>query len=224
MIAVYNEIRSLPKLLKQLSMLGENIKVIIVDDGSNDGSNELLEKYVDEIKIIKNDFNFGKGYSIRQGVYHAESENIIFIDGDLEININLIPQLIDLYEKNKNCTLIGKRWDKNENLNFEINRFGNYIINSFFNFLYKVNLNDVLCCVRIIRSDLIKKLNLKSNRFSIEVETLANLVLHGEKLVEAKVDYKRRSTREGKKLKAIDAWEIILVMLKTKFDFRKIKN
>ena len=94
------------------------------------------------------------------------------------------------------------------------------MINSLFNFIYNTNLNDVLCCVRILKTDLIKSLNLRSNKFSIEVETLAKLVLKNENIIESKVHYKRRSTQQGKKLKTRDGWKIILVIILNKF-FRK---
>ena len=216
-IPIFNEVNSLPELLSQISYLNDNIQVIIVNDGSDDGSDKILSDYNKEIKIIKNNSNYGKGFSIRKGILHAKNKNIILIDGDLEIKIKSIPKLIKLYEKNNNCTLIGRRWKKQGNLNFEINRIGNYLINYLFNLLYNSNLNDVLCCVRIIRSDLIKSLNLKSDKFSIEVETLAKLVHLQENLIEVDVQYNRRGTQEGKKLKAMDAWEIIYAIIKNRF-------
>lgn len=216
-IPVYNEIFTLPKLIKNLQKLDNDIQIIIVDDGSDDGSDKILKKYAKKIDIIQNESNLGKGSSIVLGVEIARNQNIILIDGDLEIEIDCIPNLIVEYEKNNYTTLIGYRWDDKDGINFELNRFGNYIINSLFNLLYFSSIKDVLCCVRIIKSDLIRSLNLNSKRFSIEVETLGKLVLHKKKIIQSKVHYNRRTKQQGKKLKMSDAWRIITVMLYNKF-------
>jgi len=219
-IPVYNEIFTLPRLVKNLRKLNNDIQIILVDDGSDDGSDEILKKHAKRIDIIRNETNVGKGSSIVSGLEFVKNQNIILIDGDLEIEIDCIPKLIVEYEKNNYSTLIGYRWDDKDGINFELNRLGNYIINSLFNVLYFSSIKDVLCCVRIIRSDLIKSLNLKSKRFSIEVETLAKLVLFKKKIIQSKVGYNRRTMEQGKKLKMSDGWRIITVMLYYKFLYK----
>jgi len=219
-IPVYNEIFTLPRLVKNLRKLNNDIQIILVDDGSDDGSDEILKKHAKRIDIIRNETNLGKGSSIVSGLEFVKNQNIILIDGDLEIEIDCIPKLIVEYEKNNYSTLIGYRWDDKDGINFELNRFGNYIINSLFNVLYFSSIKDVLCCVRIIRSDLIKSLNLKSKRFSIEVETLAKLVLFKKKIIQSRVGYNRRTMEQGKKLKMSDGWRIITVMLYYKFLYK----
>jgi glycosyltransferase involved in cell wall biosynthesis len=219
-IPVYNEIFTLPRLVKNLRKLNNDIQIILVDDGSDDGSDEILKKHAKRIDIIRNETNLGKGSSIVSGLEFVKNQNIILIDGDLEIEIDCIPKLIVEYEKNNYSTLIGYRWDDKDGINFELNRLGNYIINSLFNVLYFSSIKDVLCCVRIIRSDLIKSLNLKSKRFSIEVETLAKLVLFKKKIIQSRVGYNRRTMEQGKKLKMSDGWRIITVMLYYKFLYK----
>ena len=219
-IPVYNEIFTLPRLVKNLRKLNNDIQIILVDDGSDDGSDEILKKHAKRIDIIRNETNLGKGSSIISGLEFVKNQNIILIDGDLEIEIDCIPKLIVEYEKNNYSTLIGYRWDDKDGINFELNRLGNYIINSLFNVLYFSSIKDVLCCVRIIRSDLIKSLNLKSKRFSIEVETLAKLVLFKKKIIQSRVGYNRRTMEQGKKLKMSDGWRIITVMLYYKFLYK----
>jgi len=219
-IPVYNEIFTLPRLVKNLRKLNNDIQIILVDDGSDDGSDEILKKHAKRIDIIRNETNLGKGSSIVSGLEFVKNQNIILIDGDLEIEIDCIPKLIVEYEKNNYSTLIGYRWDDKDGINFELNRLGNYIINSLFNLLYFSRIKDALCCVRIIRSDLIKSLNLKSKRFSIEVETLAKLVLFKKKIIQSRVGYNRRTMEQGKKLKMSDGWRIITVMLYYKFLYK----
>ena len=73
-IPIFNEVNSLPELLSQISYLNDNIQVIIVNDGSDDGSDKILSDYNKEIKIIKNNSNYGKGFSIRKGILHAKNK------------------------------------------------------------------------------------------------------------------------------------------------------
>ena len=108
-IPIYNEINTLKQLLKKLSYFTTNLEIIIVDDGSYDGTDKLLKNQT-RFKIIENKKNRGKGYSIRKGIKSASYENIILIDGDLEIDIEQIPFLIKRYEVLKQTVLVGIRW------------------------------------------------------------------------------------------------------------------
>ena len=215
-IPIYNEGHTLPILLKKLNELkNENIEIIIIDDGSDDDTQNFLNKN-DLFITLKNEINIGKGASIKKGIEFANNQNIILIDGDLEIDISQIPRLLNVYENCGKDILSGIRWNKNSNLKFEINAIGNFIINSIFNILYRTNLNDVLCCVRILNTKLLKSLNIQSNGFSIEVETMAKLILGNYTIEEVKINYSRRSLDQGKKLKFSDGWFIIWTIIKLK--------
>ena len=215
-IPIYNEERTLPSLLNKLNKLkNENIEIIIIDDGSNDNTQNILSENSLFI-IFKNKINIGKGASIKKGIKSANNQNIILIDGDLEIDIDEIPRLINKYEKSDKDVLSGIRWNKNSNLKLEINTIGNFFINFLFNKLYRTNLNDVLCCVKILNTNLIKSLDIQSNGFSVEIETMAKLLLRNFTIEEVNINYIRRSLDEGKKLKISDGWIIIWTMIKLK--------
>ena len=215
-IPIYNEERTLPVLLNKLYNLNNNnIEIIIVDDGSNDNTQNILSKN-DLFVILRNKINIGKGASIKKGVKSANNQNIILIDGDLEIDIDQIPRLINKYEKSDKDVLSGIRWNKNSNFKLEINALGNFFINSLFNILYKTNLKDVLCCVKILNTDLLKSLDIQSNGFSIEIETIAKLLLRNFTIEEVHINYIRRSLDQGKKLKISDGWIIVWTMIKLK--------
>ena len=216
-IPIYNEKLVLPELIKKLCNLNKGFQIIIVDDGSNDGTSELLEIHSNRFSIIQNKKNIGKGASIRKGMEIATSENIILIDGDLEIDVGIIPSLIKSYEDLRKDVLLGVRWKRNHKLPNEINRIGNFIINSIFNFIYQTEFSDVLCCIRIINSDIIKSFNLKSDGFGIEVETMAKIVLNKINFSEKEVAYKRRNIKQGKKLKMTDGFEIISKIFENRF-------
>jgi|TARA_B110000495_G_C22989636_1_gene582590 dolichol-phosphate mannosyltransferase len=207
-IPVYNEGRLLNNLLENLKALDQQIEIIIVDDGSNDETQKILSKIKDHT-IVTNTHNNGKGSAIKNGVKVAKNENIILFDGDLEIKIESISELIQKYEKDAFSPITGIRWGKNENLNFELNRLGNYFINNFFNIIYQSDFNDVLCCVKIINKNLFNSLNLLSNGFDIEVEIMAKLINKNVMIREAPVNYNRRTVEEGKKLKISDSLKIL---------------
>tara|TARA_B100001250_G_scaffold411991_1_gene442033 strand:- start:1023 stop:1715 length:693 start_codon:yes stop_codon:yes gene_type:complete len=216
-IPIYNEERTLSTLLNKLYKISNhNIEIIIVDDGSNDNTKKILSKN-DIYKYIRNKINKGKGASIKKGIESAKNQNIILIDGDLEIDIENIPRLIDKFERSKKDVLTGIRWDKNSNFRLEINTIGNYLINSLFNLFYSSNFNDVLCCVKILNKSLMKSLDIQSKGFSIEIETMAKLVLNKQSIEEIDITYNRRTKGEGKKLKISDSWGIIWTMIKIKF-------
>ena len=162
--------------------------------------------------IIRNESNIGKGASIRKGIHAATNQNVILMDGDLEIDIDDIPKLITRFETSSNDAIVGMRWKKDGDCKFEINTIGNYFINLLFNLLYKSRLNDVLCCVKILDKNLFKSLDIQSKGFSIEVETMAKLVLRGMIIEEVNIQYNRRTIKEGKKLKISDSWNIIWTM------------
>ena len=215
-IPIYNEDKSLTALLKKLNNLPHNIEIIIIDDGSSDKTSLILKSITTRIKILKNSRNFGKGYSIKRGLKHSMNKNIILMDGDLEINIDDIPKLIKKFINNSNNVIVGTRWSKKSDWEYNINSLGNYFINFLFNQLYNSNLNDILCCVKIMNKALLKSLHIKSNGFGIEAETMAKLILNKADIKEVKIEYKRRTKKQGKKLRLSDSWNIIFIIFKLK--------
>ena len=215
-IPIFNEGKLLNNLLADLKLLDETIEVILVDDGSDDETPKIL-KNVKNYTVITNSHNNGKGAAIKNGLKIAKNKNVILFDGDLEIKAKSIPKLIKNYEKNNYLPITGIRWGKRENLNFELNRFGNYFINSFFNIMYKTNFNDVLCCVKILDKHLLNSLKLESNGFDIEVEIMAKLVNRNIMIKEKFVIYKRRTVQDGKKLKFSDSLKILKTIITEKF-------
>ena len=139
------------------------------------------------------------------------------MDGDLEIEIDQIPSLIKKYEGDEVGALIGKRWEKNQTLKLNINLIGNFLINSLFNIFFNSDFNDVLCCVKILSKKDFSAFKIKSNDFSIEIETMAMLVKSDLNIIEKSVKYNRRTVDQGKKLKVTDGWDIILTMLRVRY-------
>lgn len=212
-IPVYNEQKALPTLINKLYKIDQKIEIIFIDDGSTDKTNNILKKNMDRFKIIENKNNLGKGASLKKGILAAIKKNIFLIDGDLEIDTKSIPDLIKKFESSNTDALIGIRWKRFELQQFEINRLGNFIINEIFNFIYKTNFSDILCCVKIIKGDIIKEHKIKSDNFEIESEFMRIIAINNISFIEKKVKYSRRDISEGKKLKYSDSWSILKTIL-----------
>ncbi len=211
-IPMYNEGPTLKKLLEEVNKLDENIEIIIVNDGSNDETKPILDNQ-DSIRVVHNSENEGKGSSIIIGANYALNDNLILMDGDLEISMRCIPNLIKIHKKMDDTIIIGSRWDKNSDKYDNINSLGNFVINKIFNYIYNTKVSDVLCCVKILSKQNFKSLNLNSKGFSIEIELMSKLAKKKASFYEVDVKYKRRKINEGKKLKISDGWGILLKMI-----------
>ncbi len=206
-IPIYNELKQIPNLLthtKQYFDLGHEL--IIIDDGSNDGSSELLSR-ADFIKFIKFDYNKGKGEALKKGLLNAINEKIIIFDGDLELHPKDIKKLMILNNQNKSYCVFANRI--NVNRSNSIWDIGNLLFTYLFNKKNKSNVKDALCCAKaFLKSDLDLK-QLKANRFGIDVEISTYLVKKYSSIINIDVPYSRRSIQQGKKLRLINAFQIL---------------
>ncbi len=216
-IPIYNEEKTLHELLLQLEEYSNVFEIIIINDGSTDGTKHILEKN-NSFKIFHLPKNLGKGYSLVKGANYAKNKNIILMDGDLEIELSCIKNLIKSFELSKDHVVIGNRWIIDYQNKRDLNTYGNHFLNQIFNLLYSTQLEDILCCAKILNKKLFTSLNLKSKRFSIEAEMMSKLAYKGIKISEVAVPYKRRTNSQGKKLKISDGWSIIFMMLKIRIE------
>jgi dolichol-phosphate mannosyltransferase len=223
-IPIYNEIKTLPILLKQLQTLESVNEIILIDDGSTDGSQNILNYHCDlnEIILIKNKFNLGKGHSIKKGLEIASSANVILADADLEIDIKAIPLLkkeheLMLNEPKANNVLVGVRKPPKNQSGLTLINLGNKLINFIFNIIYKSNFEDILCCLKIINKSQILNFNLSSKGFEIETEIMAKIAQNSFKVKQVNIEYKPRSVEDGKKIKKIDSYYIFKKMINEKF-------
>ena len=197
-IPVYNEEIHVKQLFKQLKTLSHNIEIIIINDGSTDKTRDILDNE-DGIRIIHSPKNMGKGYSILEGAKYASQKNIILMDGDLEIELESVKDIIEKTILNEDQVIIGTRWNESSSAGKNINTYGNYFISNVFNLLYNTQLTDVLCCVKILNKKTFNSLNLKSKNFNIEMELMSKLAKRGATFIEKNVTYHRRKSSDGKK-------------------------
>ena len=215
LIPIHNEINSIPFLLNSLKVYyKQGHEVIIIDDGSDDGSTEILNKSK-FIKLIIIDYNKGKGFAIKQGLKKITNDKVLIFDGDMEINPIEISKLM-LLDKNKNINCVmGHRFKSLSPFksNFD---WGNFMFTSFFNIVFKSNHKDILCCAKAFYYSDIKKYVIISNRFEIDVELTSFFsILYKKREISAVLlNYHRRTIEEGKKLKISDGWSILSRIIK----------
>ena len=215
LIPIHNEINSIPFLLNSLKVYyKQGHEVIIIDDGSDDGSTEILNKSK-FIKLIIIDYNKGKGFAIKQGLKKITNDKVLIFDGDMEINPIEISKLM-LLDKNKNISCVmGHRFKSLSPFksNFD---WGNFMFTSFFNIVFKSNHKDILCCAKAFYYSDIKKYVIISNRFEIDVElsSFFSILYKKREISAVLLNYHRRTIEEGKKLKISDGWSILSRIIK----------
>ena len=215
LIPIHNEVNHIPVLLESLiDYSNQGHEIIIIDDGSNDGSTNILKK-CKTINLICLYENKGKGYAIREGLINALNDKILIYDGDMELDSLDIEKLMILDKKNNIRYVMGYRLKSLSPLNSNFD-WGNFMFTSFFNILFSSHHKDILCCAKSFYLNDIKKYNIISNGFDIDVELTSFLTIINKKseIPRIPLNYNRRTIEEGKKLKVSDGWIILSRIIK----------
>lgn len=215
---VYNERERVQRAIAEVleTELPTDFELIVVDDGSTDGTREILRdgEWGKRVRLFEHDHNQGKGAAIQTGLAQARGEFSAIFDADLEYD----PEDLGL--------LMPPLMDGRSNVSFGVRAFDGYTSHSFLfvlgnkgvtlacNVLFNVYLHDIMTCHKMIRTELFRSLALRSAGFAIEPEITARLVQHGERIFEVPVHYRARSTDEGKKLTAVDGVRVIATLLR----------
>jgi len=220
-IPVYNEINSLPVILKKIFDDTPKIKkkIIIVDDFSNDGTREWLmsKKKKNNINIILKKKNEGKGSAVMEGIKYTKLNDIILIqDGDLEY----FPKDINkLFEKIKNGDdiVFGNRFHKISHYHYKTFALANFFISKFVSILYSFKISDAAVCYKMFKKDVIEQTTINSKDFMFDFEFVSKVLKKNIwKISEVDISYKGRTFKEGKKISWLDGFKALLVILKIK--------
>jgi glycosyltransferase involved in cell wall biosynthesis len=230
-VPVFNEVNTILIVLDKL----KNMKfysdfvsqIIIIDDNSLDGTTELLkkiekdEKFKDDIFIFKSK-NSGKGDSQRLAIPLCKGELTIIQDADLEYNIENINSLIELLIKNDYDAVLGFRKLKKTKLYspyFLFHKVAVITLTILTNLLYQSNFRDVCTCYRLIKTPILKRLDIRGERFEFDFSMINKLALMTKKIGNIQIDYTNRSFKDGKKNTWIVGFYAIKRILIDRFNF-----
>ena len=219
LIPCYNEEKTIEKIINKILDLKDlNLEIIIVDDNSTDSSRSIIDtKLKDKIhKIILNDNNYGKGYSIRKGIEAATGEVLIIQDADLEYDPKDYQKLLEPFKLGVADVVYGSRFigsDKKRVLYFW-HTVGNKILTLLSNIFTNLNLSDMEVGYKAFKTDIIKKIDLKENRFGFEPEVTAKIAKKDLRIYEVGISYFGRKYVDGKKITWRDGFSAIRCILK----------
>ncbi len=221
LMPVYNERERVERAIAEVlaTELPADFELIVVNDGSTDGTTEILRDgdWDGRVRVIEHEHNQGKGAAVQTALTQAQGEFSAIFDADLE------------YDPADLGLLMPPLLDGRSNAAFGVRAFDGYTSHSFLfvlgnkgvtlacNMLFNVYLHDIMTCHKMIRTDLFRSLPLRSPGFSIEPEIAARLVQKGERIFEVPVHYRARSNEEGKKLTAYDGVRVIATLLRCRF-------
>jgi glycosyltransferase involved in cell wall biosynthesis len=213
-IPCFNEIKTINQIVEKIKAEKNYTKeIIIIDDFSTDGTRELLKNEKSNIadKIIFNEKNFGKGYSVRKGINAASGDIILIQDADLEYDPSDYNKLVEPIKNNYADVVYGSRFigSDERRVLFFWHSVGNYILTFFSNMLSNLNLTDMENCYKVFNAKIVKNINLKENRFGFEPEITAKLAKLKIRIYEVGVKYYGRTYDDGKKIGWKDGFSAI---------------
>ncbi len=219
-IPAYNEEKTIEELVRTVMKVELEVEkeILIIDDKSSDSTVEKITKLVEEnqeIRIFRNDVNRGKGFSIRRGFEEATGDIIMIQDADLEYDPYEYPKLLKPIIDGKADVVYGSRFLSSEarRVLYFWHSLGNRFLTLCSNMITNINLTDMETCYKVFRSEFIKNLDLKENRFGIEPEMTFKLSkIRDIRFYEIGISYQGRTYAEGKKINWKDGIRAFLVM------------
>ena len=227
-VPCFNEIRTIKKLIESLIDIKLKIKIILIDDGSTDGTKQLISKYLQKkiYKFINLKQNYGKGYAINcSKKYIKKNSYVIIQDADLEYDPKDLNKLYNYFKKNKDVNIVyGSRF-LNKKFSKVYHSFGksliriigNKLLTKFSNILNNQNLTDAHTCYKTFNSNIFRKIKLKEKGFSFCPEINTKIANEKIKIKELPIKYFSRSKEMGKKITYLDAFYAIKTIIVYKY-------
>jgi glycosyltransferase involved in cell wall biosynthesis len=221
LMPVYNERERVERAIVEVlaTELPTDFELLIVDDGSTDGTGDILRSgdWDGRVRLFEHEYNRGKGAAVRTALENAQGELSAIFDADLEYDAaDLALLLPPLLEGRANACFGVRAFDGYTSHSF-LFVLGNRGVTFACNVLFNVYLRDIMTCQKVIRTELFRSLRLRSPGFAIEPEISARLVQHHERIYEVPVHYRARTSGEGKKLTAYDGVRVIATLLRCRF-------
>ena len=220
LIPVYNEVNTLAQILEkveQTDFCGLEKEIILIDDYSTDGTRDLYKNY--DYKVLYHEYNQGKGAALRTGFKEATGDIIVIQDADLEYDPADYAPIVQMILDGKADVCYGSRFlgGKPSRSCVFHHLLGNKFLSLLTNILYGSTLSDMETCYKVFKSEYVKNLKIKSNRFDFEPEITAKVLKRGARLYEVPISYYGREFSEGKKITWRDGVHAIIALIKFRF-------
>lgn len=223
LIPVYNERNTLMELLARVREVEIRKEIILVDDGSKDGTRDLMRDEIEgkfpDVRVVYHEKNMGKGAAIRTAIAHATGDFVIVQDADLEYDpreyFNLLEPLLD----GRADVVYGSRFlgGGAHRVHFFWHRLGNGFLTLLSNMLTNLNLTDMEVCYKVFKREVIQSIPLRCNRFDFEPEITAKVAKRRCRIYEVPISYSGRDYEEGKKIGWKDGFQAIWTIIKYRF-------
>ena len=191
-------------------------ELVVVDDGSTDGTRELLRstEWPENVKVVFHERNLGKGAAIRTALQHATEEFAAILDADLEYRAADLAVVLEPLVSGDARVVFGTRaWTSQSSFSFWY-VMGNKSVTMATNVLYNCWISDVMTCHKAMHTDLFRSLSLRERGFAIEPEIAARLLRAGERIHEVPISYQARSREAGKKLTSTDGLRVLRTLVR----------
>ena len=219
-VPVYNERRTVVEALRRIRSAPVPIvmEVIVVDDGSTDGTSQILSALQDStVRLLVHPVNRGKGAAIRSGLEVARGDLLLIQDADLEYDPDDWPKLLEPVLKGKAKVVYGSRFTGERKNMLPSHWLGNRFLSLVTNILYRSTLSDMETCSKLIDRSVLEGVTLRSDRFEIEPEITAKILRRGHRIYEVPISYAGREVSEGKKIGWRDGFGALVTLVRYRF-------
>ena len=218
-IPVYNERATIAEILRRVRAAPVEKEIIVVDDGSTDGTAELLraEAAAGDIRLIRHERNAGKGAAVRTGLEAVSGDVVIIQDADLEYDPEDYPRLLRPIELGRSKVVYGSRFIGEHKAMFFWHSVGNRLLTLVCNVLYDTTLTDMETCYKVFTADIARNLRLTQRGWGFDPEITARILRMKHRIYEVPISYTGRERWEGKKIHWRDALTVLLTLIKCRF-------
>ena len=216
-IPVYNEINTIEEILRRVEAENIAAEILIVDDGSTDGTRDKLDSMVEDehLRIFFHEHNQGKGAAVRTGIKNAKGDVILIQDADLEYDPRDYPALFKPIEEGIADVVYGSRFLGGPRRTAMFwHMVANRLLTFITNLLYNTILSDMETGYKVFKREIVKDMKLRANRFDFEPEFTAKILKRKARVYEVPISFNPRDYEDGKKIGMKDAFQALWALLK----------